>query len=449
MIYDVAIIGGGPVGLAAVNVLAPTGQKIIMFEKSRLGGTCLNEGCMPTKALLHSANVLSTVQTAPQFGVEVNQVQAQYQQIAARKSQLIAMLQQGTSQKIDQSGITLISAEAQLAGEDSEGVIQLTANGETYKAKKVIIGAGSENFVPPIPGLDSTTYMSSREVLELEEAPKSLTVIGGGVLGMEFASLFATLGVPVDLIEMSAEILPNMDRELAGMVRSYYEGKGIKFHLGAKAQKAEEKTIWVSKEGKEYAVTNDAILLAVGRKPATEKLNLKSLNIKTERGAIVVNESMQTSHPHVYASGDSIGGSMLAHTALQEGAVAAMSILGHKHQVNYQAIPSVVYTNPELAGVGYSEEALVKENIPFHTVKAPLAASGRFFLDNTMDTPNLFKAFVHKETQEVLGVHILGNPSSELIAIAGIAIQKKMTVNELKSMVFPHPTVSAIFGHAF
>lgn len=449
MIYDVAIIGGGPVGLAAVNVLAPTGQKIIMFEKNKLGGTCLNEGCMPTKSLLHSANTFSTVQTASQYGVEISQFKANYQHMATRKNKLIAMLQEGTSQKINQSGITLISSEATLSGENNDGSINILANKEVFKAKKVIIGTGSDNFVPPIPGLETTSYMSSREILQLTDTPKSLTVIGGGVLGVEFASLFATLGVQVDLIEMNSEILPNMDKELAGMVRSYYENKGIKFHLGAKASKAENKTIWVQKNEKEYAITNEAILLAVGRKPSIDSLNLESLNIKTERGAILVNKQMQTSHPNVYASGDSIGGSMLAHTALQEGAVAAMSILGQNHQVNYQAIPNVVYTNPELASVGYNEENLVKENIPFYTVKAPLAASGRFLLDNTMDTPNLFKALIHKETQKVLGVHILGNPASEIIAIAGIAIQKDMTVNELKSMVFPHPTVSAIFGHAF
>lgn len=181
MIYDVAIIGGGPVGLAAVNVLAPTGQKIIMFEKNKLGGTCLNEGCMPTKSLLHSANTFSSVQTASQYGVEISQFKANYQLMATRKNKLIAMLQEGTSQKINQSGITLISSEATLSGENNDSSINILANKEVFKAKKVIIGTGSENFVPPIPGLETTSYMSSKEVLQLTDTPKSLTVIGGGV----------------------------------------------------------------------------------------------------------------------------------------------------------------------------------------------------------------------------------------------------------------------------
>ena len=449
MVFDVAIIGGGPVGLAAIQTLAPSGMKVVLFEKNKVGGTCLNEGCMPTKSLLHSANVFSTTQTANQFGVHVEQASYNYQEVVTRKDQLIDALFKGTTQKVEMSGVTFVQAEAQLNGESSEGLIQILANNNTYQARKVIIGSGSVNLVPPIPGLKESSFISSREALQLTEVPKTLTVIGGGVLGMEFASLFSTFGSKVDLIEMSDEILPTFDPELAGELRKYYESRGIVFHIGAKAEKISNKTITVSKNGETYELTNDLILLAVGRKPAIETLGLESLNVKTKKGAIEVNEQMQTSHPNIYACGDSIGGSMLAHTGLQEGAIAAMGILGMDAKVNYKAIPSAVYTNPELASVGYQECELQEEGIPYEVVKAPMAVSGRFVLDNTKDTPGLFKAFIHKESQEILGIHLLGNPASELIAIGGMAIAQKMTVDQLRSNVFPHPTVSAIFSHAF
>ena len=449
MIFDVAIIGGGPVGLAAIQTLAPAGLNVVLFEKNKVGGTCLNEGCMPTKSLLHSANVFSNTQTANQFGVHVDQASFNYKEVAGRKDQLIAALFQGTTQKVEMSGVTYIQGEARIEGEDAKGNLLVAANGKTYLAKKLIIGAGSENFVPPIPGLQESSFISSREALQLTEVPKSLTVIGGGVLGMEFASLFATFGAKVDLVEMSDEILPTFDPELAGELRHYYASRGITFHIGTKAEKLAGKTLTVSKEGKIETITNDTILLAVGRKPATESLGLDQLAIQMNRSAIVVDQHMQTSHPQVYACGDSIGGSMLAHTGLQEGAVAAMSILGMPAKIDYKTIPAAVYTSPELASVGYQEKELLAEHIPYEVVKAPMAVSGRFVLDNTQDTPGLFKAFVHKETKEILGIHILGNPASELIAIGGMAIAQKMTVDQLRSNVFPHPTASAIFSHAF
>ncbi|MGL5261003.1 MAG: dihydrolipoyl dehydrogenase [Bacteroides sp.] len=449
MIFDVAIIGGGPVGLAAIQTLAPSGMKIVVFEKNKVGGTCLNEGCMPTKSLLHSASVFANTQTAKEFGVHAEQATFNYKEVVARKDQMIAALLNGSEQKVKMSGVTLVQAEATLDGESKDGLIQIQANNERYQAKKLIIGSGSENFVPPIPGLKEAEYISSREALQLQEVPKTLTVIGGGVLGMEFASLFSTFGAKVDLIEMSEEILPSFDPELAAELRKYYATRGITFHTGAKAEKVDGKTITVSKAGKTYTLTNELILLAVGRKPATESLGLESLGIKMDRSAIVVNEQMRSSHPNVYACGDSIGGSMLAHTGLQEGAVAAMSILGMPAKLNYKTIPAAVYTSPELASVGYQEKELIAEHIPYEVVKAPMAASGRFILDNTLDTPGIFKALIHKESKVILGIHILGNPASELIAIGGMAIAQNMTVDQLRSNVFPHPTASAIFSHAF
>ena len=448
MIYDVAIIGGGPVGLSAVGNLAPEGKSIVMFEKNRTGGVCLNEGCMPTKALLHSANVLDTVQNANKFGIHIEgKVNFNYKEVAQRKNQLIEALYAGSSKNMKTAGIELINEKAHLYGENSDGTVQIKAGDKIYTAKNVILASGSENFVPPIPGLDETAYISSREALQLEEAPKSLTVIGGGVLGVEFGTLFAKFGTKVDLIEMADEILPSMDKEFAGMLREYYAKQGINFHLQARAKSVKDGVVTIEKEGKEINIDNEQILLAVGRRPSINKLNLASLGIKSVNGAIVVDNRMKTSHPNVYAAGDLIGGSMLAHTGLHEGTVAAQAILGNLHKLNYNAIPGVIYTNPELAAVGATEEKLKADGIEYDKIVAPLAMSGRYVLDNDFETPGMLKVLVDKK-RHILGVHILGNPASELIAIGAIAIAKDMTADELKSIVFPHPTVSGIFSSA-
>ncbi len=446
MIYDVAIIGGGPVGIAAIRGLTPQGKSLVVFEKSKLGGVCLNEGCMPTKALLHSANVYDTVKTANKVGVKTSgDLTFNYAEISQRKSQIIQALGMGLSQGLGASGATIINEFAHIDGENADGTIRIKAGDKVYNAKDVIIGAGSTSAIPPIKGIESAEYITSREILDLTEAPKSLTVIGGGVLGLEFASLFATLGTKVDLVEMATEILPTMDREFAGMIRQQYEQKGITFHLAAKAEKIDGKTITISKDGKEEVLANDLLLLAVGRKPATDKLNLESLNIKMNRAAIAVNEQMQTSHPHVYACGDAIGGSMLAHTAMHEARVAASTILGMEDSLNYNSIPAVVYTNPEIASVGATEEQLKAQNIAYKVTKAPFAQAGRYILDNDFETPGFIKVLVSAENEAILGIHMIGNPSSEIISIGAMAIAEGYTLAKMQKFVFPHPTVVAIF----
>lgn len=446
MIYDVAIIGGGPVGIAAIRNLAPRGKSIVVFEGNKLGGVCLNEGCMPTKALLHSANVFETVNGANTVGVKVAQPAGfSYETISQRKSQIVQALNMGVTQNLGATGANIVYEYAQIDGENADGTIRIKAGNEVYNAKDVVIGAGSESIVPPIPGLTDKNYMTSRELLDLTEAPKSLTVIGGGVLGLEFASLFATLGSKVDLVEMASEILPTMDQEFASILRQVYENKGITFHLNTKAEKIEGNTLTISKAGKQSTISNEKLLLAVGRKPSTDRLNLGALDIKMDRAAIVVNDKMQTSHPHVYACGDSIGGSMLAHTAMHESRVATNTILGIEDNLNYNSIPAVVYTNPEIAMVGATEEVLKAKNIKYRVSKAPLAQAGRYILDNSFETPGFVKVLISEEDQKILGIHILGNPSSEIIAVGTIAIAEGYTLAKMQQFVFPHPTVVAIF----
>lgn len=446
MIYDVAIIGGGPVGIAAIRTLAPKGKSIILFEGNKLGGTCLNEGCMPTKALLHSAHVFEALNEANKAGVEIGgAAKANYNIINQRKNQIIQALGMGATQGLEASGANIVYEMAQIDGENEDGTIRIKAGNQFYNAKDVILGAGSTSAIPPIKGIETAEYITSREILELTEAPKSLTVIGGGVLGLEFASLFAILGTKVDLVEMSPEILPTMDAEYAAIVRQQYEGKGIRFHLGAKAEQVNGKEIIISKNGVQTTLSNELLLMAVGRKPATDKLNLSSLNIETNRNAIVVDAQMKTSHPHVYACGDVIGGSMLAHTAMHEARVAAHTIMGISDSINYDSIPAVVYTNPEIASVGATEATLKNKGIAYNISNAAFAQAGRYVLENDFQTPGAVKVLTDKESGKIVGIHLIGNPASELIAIGTMAVAEGYTIAKMQQFVFPHPTVAAVF----
>ena len=311
-------------------------------------------------------------------------------------------------------------------------------------------------FVPAIPGIDKVSYWTHRDALDNKELPASLAIIGGGVIGMEFASFFNSLGVQVTVVEMLDEILGGgMDRELAGMLRAEYAKRGIKFMLSAKVVSVMPDTaeasslIQVNYETADGpgSVVAERLLMSVGRRPVMKGFGLENLGLeRTERGNVFVNGQMQTSVPGVYACGDLTGYSLLAHTAVREAEVAIHSIIGKKDTMSYRAIPGVVYTNPEIAGVGQTEESLLAKGIPFHVIKLPMAYSGRFVTENE-GVNGMCKVFIG-EDKTILGAHILGNPASEIITLAGMAVEMKLTVAEWKKIVFPHPTVAEIFREA-
>jgi dihydrolipoamide dehydrogenase len=296
--------------------------------------------------------------------------------------------------------------------------------------------------LPPIPGLSEIDFLTSREALNLKETPQSLLIIGGGVIGIEFASFYNTLGTKVIIVEMLDEILGGMDKELSGMLRNEYAKKGIEFHLNTKVISVNGNTITIEKDGEKIALQAEKVLVSTGRRPITQGFGLENLHLEMFRSGIKVNEYMQTSIPNIYACGDVTGFSLLAHTAVREAEIAIERILGKSEKMDYKAIPGVVYTNPEIAGVGATEESLQAQNIPYTKKMLPLSYSGRFVAENEMGT-GVCKILT-AEDNTILGVHILGNPASEIIVIAGIAIAKGMKAKELQSMVFPHPTVGEI-----
>ena len=446
MKYDVAIIGGGPAGYTAAERAAAGGLSTLLFEKNALGGVCLNEGCVPTKTLLYSAKTYDNIKHAAKYAVKAENPSFDLGKIIARKNKVVKKLTAGIRMKMTEQGVNLIAGAAEIKGRAEDGTITIACGEETYEASNLLICTGSETVIPPIPGLAETDYWTSREALLSKELPASLVIIGGGVIGMEFASFFNSLGTEVHVVEMLDKILGPMDRELSAQLQAEYAKRGVKFYLGHKVTGVHGTEVSVEKEGESFTLHGDKVLLSVGRRPVTKGFGLETLGLEPFRNGIWVNDRMQTSVPNVYACGDITAFSLLAHTAVSEAEVAVSNLLGHEAHMSYKAIPGVVYTNPEIAGVGKTEEELQAAGIAYQVKKIPMAFSGRFVAENEMG--NGVCKLILSEDGTLLGAHLLGNPASELIVIAGIAIEKGMKAEELRSFVFPHPTVGEIIKEA-
>ena len=446
MKYDVAIIGGGPAGYTAAERAAAGGLSTLLFEKNALGGVCLNEGCVPTKTLLYSAKTYDNIKHAAKYAVKAENPSFDLGKIIARKNKVVKKLTAGIRMKMTEQGVNLIAGAAEIKGRAADGTITIACGEETYEAVNLLICTGSETVIPPIPGLAETDYWTSREALLSKELPASLVIIGGGVIGMEFASFFNSLGTEVHVVEMLDKILGPMDRELSAQLQAEYAKRGVKFYLGHKVTGVHGTEVSVEKEGESFTLHGDKVLLSVGRRPVTKGFGLETLGLEPFRNGIWVNDRMQTSVPNVYACGDITAFSLLAHTAVSEAEVAVSNLLGHEAHMSYKAIPGVVYTNPEIAGVGKTEEELQAAGIAYQVKKIPMAFSGRFVAENEMG--NGVCKLILSEDGTLLGAHLLGNPASELIVIAGIAIEKGMKAEELRSFVFPHPTVGEIIKEA-
>lgn len=446
MKYDVAIIGGGPAGYTAAEKAAKGGLSTVLFEKNALGGVCLNEGCVPTKTLLYSAKTYDQIKHASKYAVSAENPSFDYPKIIARKNKVVKKLTAGIRMKMKESGVEVITGEAMIQGKTDEGNILIQYAEQVFEAKNLLVCTGSESVIPPIPGVNETEYWTSREALQSKELPASLVIIGGGVIGMEFASFFNSMGTEVQVVEMLDKILGPMDKELSDMLQAEYAKRGVKFYLGHKVTGIHGQEVTVEKDGESFTLHGEKVLLSVGRRPVTKGFGLETLALEPYRNGIKVNEYMQTSLPNVYACGDITAFSLLAHTAVSEAEVAIDHILGKARAMSYKAIPGVVYTNPEIAGVGKTEEELQASGTPYQVKKIPMAFSGRFVAENEMG--NGVCKLILAEDGTLIGAHLLGNPASELIVIAGIAIEKGMKAEELTSFVFPHPTVGEILKEA-
>ncbi len=451
MRYDIIVIGGGPAGYLASERASKENKSVLCIEKDNVGGVCLNEGCIPTKTLLYSAKLYDGAKNGKKYGVTTEDIAFDHAAVVARKNKVIKLLTGGIKSTLKANGATLINGTAMITGRTDDGYFTVSVGEETYEGEKLLIATGSQPAVPPIPGLreglDSGFVLTNKEVLSLAAVPESLVVVGGGVIGLEMASYFNSIGASVSIIEMLDHIAGENDAELTAILRKNYEKKGMKFILGAKVTSVGADCVNYELNGEGCTIPCSKVLLSIGRRASTSELGLETIGVETNRGAIVTDAKMRTNVENVYAAGDVNGKSMLAHTAYREAEVAVNNILGIDDAVNYAAIPSVIYTNPELGAVGLTEATAAAKGIEVSVVKLPMRFSGRYLAENE-GGDGIFKLIVEKNTRKIVGAHALCNYASEFIMIAALMVELGITVEQAKRFVFPHPTVGEIIREA-
>jgi len=439
--YDIIIIGAGPGGYIAAERAGSKNRSVLLIEKSHLGGVCLNEGCIPTKTLLNSAKIYSQAKKSGDFGVEVSGLEFDLTKAMSWKEKVIETLRNGVAYQMKRYNVEVINGTAQFV--DSKTI---KVNDKTFTGKNIIIATGSSSIVPPIHGVESDNILTSREILNINKLPKSLSIIGGGVIGMEFASLFSNLGTEVHIIEMLDEIIPIMDKELSKAMRKSM--KSIAFNLSAKvlgfeSNKKNIKVKYLKNTKTEYLET-EYVLLSVGRRPNVENIGLEKIGLDFDNKGINVDKYMQTNLPDVYAIGDVTGKSLLAHSASRMAEIAVDNICDKQTGMRYNAIPWAVYTIPEAAGCGITEEEAKEKDIKIKTKTLPLRINGRFLAEHGVRAPGICKIIVEADTGLLLGVHLFGAKCSEIIFGAATMIGAELRVKDIKEIIFPHPSVSEI-----
>ena len=447
---DVVVIGAGTGGYVAAIRAAQLGAMVTLVEKDKLGGTCLNWGCIPTKALLRGIELMELARKGKSYGVNVGTVTIDFTQMMARKRQVVQTLVNGLQSLIKGNGIEVIKGVAKVVSPQQVEVKLDTGETQTVAAKKIILAPGSLVATLPIPGADGPGVITSNEALQLTEIPKSMVVIGGGAIGVEFSTIFAGLGTTITILEMMPEIIPTEDQGLARFLKGSLQKKGMEVLTGAEVSGIEDapggKLVKVSTEAGEKQIKAQLVLMAIGRKPNTEGLGLEELGIKTERGRIVVNEKMETNVPNIYAIGDAIGGILLAHVASAEGEVAAENALGKSVVMDYRVVPRCVYTMPEIAAVGITEKEAREAGINVTIGQFPFAANGKAMI--LEETEGFVKVVTDSGSGEVLGVHIVGPHATDLIAEAALCMKMEGTFEEIISTIHAHPTIAEAIREA-
>lgn len=446
MTHDVIVIGGGPAGYRAAENAAKAGMKTLCIEREAIGGVCLNEGCIPTKTLLYSAKLLDGAAHGEKYGVTAQGLSLDHRKVVARKNKIVKLLTGGVRAALKAAGAEVLAAQAHIVGREGSGFV-IGAGEETYTCQHLVLATGSSAAVPPIPGvregLTSGAVVTNREILSLNEVPERLVVIGGGVIGLEISSYFNSIGCEVTVIEMLDHIAGETDGELSSLLQKTYERRGVRFVLSARVTGLENNVALCERDGEVMEIPFDRALLSVGRRANTEGLGLENIGVELVRGAIATDDHMRTNVENVYAAGDVNGKLMLAHTAYREADVAINNILGMDDAIDYDRVPSVIYTNPELSGVGLTEMAAKARGIDFKLVKLPMRFSGRYLAENE-GGDGVFKLLVDTKTHRVLGAWALCNYSSEFIASVCAMMEANMTVEQMRKVIFPHPTVCEI-----
>ena len=448
--FDLIVIGGGPGGYLCAERAAQGGLKVAVIEGRHMGGTCLNEGCIPTKTLLNSAKLYRHATESAAYGVTCDNPRFDHATVIARKGKVVKTLVSGVEGAMKANKITVVRATAQIEGR-VDGLFQVSADGKTYAAKRLVIATGSEAVIPPIPGtkegMESGFVVTNREMLNQTTLPKELAVIGGGVIGLEMACYFASVGVHVTVIEMLPKIAGPIDNEICNLLMEEYGQRGMDFKLSCKVLRITADSVVYEENGQEKEVKCDSVLMSAGRRPVITGVGLEKLGIETDKGAIVTDRHLCTNVAGVYAVGDCNGKMMLAHTAYREAEVAANHMLGIADEMRYNAITSVLYTDPEVATIGETKESAQALGMKVKEVKLPLIYSGRYVAENE-GGKGFVKLVVDLDKKRLVGCHMVGSYASEIMMTVAMMIDTELPPERLKKLVFPHPSVSEAIREA-
>ncbi|NEZ84175.1 dihydrolipoyl dehydrogenase [Clostridium botulinum] len=445
------VIGGGPGGYVAAIRGAQLGAEVTLIEKEKLGGTCLNIGCIPTKVLLHSSELLNEIKEARTLGIEVNnEVKINWTQLQNRKNTVVNTLVSGVSSLLEHNKVKVINGTAAFEGKSSIKVRKDQGESGNIQFDNVIISSGSVPFIPPIEGRELEGVIDSTGALSLDSIPKSMVIIGGGVIGIEFANIFNSLGCKVTVIEMLPYILPPVDREISEILKEKLKKDGIDIYNNCKVIKIENNNenlnVSFEEDNDKLNIEAQKVLIAVGRRANIGNLNLESTGVSTEKGCILVNDNMETNIKGIYAIGDCTGKNMLAHVASDQGIIAVENIMGKNKKMDYKTVPACVYTKPELASVGLTEEQAKQKGVDYKVGKFPLIYNGKSLIMN--DTEGFIKIIADKKYEEILGVHILGPRATDLITEAALALRLEATLEEIITTVHAHPTIGEAMKEA-
>ena len=464
--YDVIIIGAGPGGYLAAERLGHAKKKVLLVEAQYLGGTCLNMGCIPAKTLLNSAKQYIHALEAEKFGLTVKEVSFNWGDIQRWKNEVIEKLRSGVAAQMKRFAVDVAAGKGEILSPPRGGVpgkvrVTLNAGGtEEHEGRTILVSTGSVPVLPPIPGAgDNPTVVDSTGLLSAEKAPQRLAVIGGGVIGVEFASLFSALGSEVKVIEMMDEIIPFMDREQASLLRRAMrpgQKPGVEFNLGCKVERIEgDCVVFTPKTGVVEKVEADLILMAVGRRPVLTGWGAEAAGLDLGPKGVVVDDRMRTNVPGVWAAGDVTGRSLLAHSAYRMAEVAVADILAHlddkpaaANRMRYNAVPWAVYGIPEAAGVGITGQEAEAGGIAVRTASVPMRVSGRFVAENTFAGQGSVKVIADALSGRILGIHAVGPYSPEFIWGGAALIEQELRIEDVKQLIFPHPTVSELIRDA-
>lgn len=443
--YDIAIVGAGPGGYVAALRAAQLGMRVALVEPVRVGGTCLNVGCVPTKALVTATDLLVRARRAAEYGVRIPEAVPDLEAIMAYQRATVERLVGGVEQLLKEQKVTVIRGRGRIARPDTLTVTDGTGAVTEVSARHVILAPGSVTARPPIPGLDLPGVITSTEALDVSTVPAHLVVIGGGVIGLEFACIYEALGSRVTVLEMMPDLLPGAaDEAIARRLAVILRRRGMDVRTGATVQAVEPgeaglRVRFTTPQGEE-TVEGDRVLLATGRWPNTTDLGLEEVGVRMDRRTIAVDEHLQTSLPNVWAIGDAVGGPMLAHKAMVDGRVAAENIAGRKRAVDYRAVPSAIFTSPEVAGVGLTEAQARQQGADVRVLQFPFSANPRAQILG--ETEGWVRLICEAGSGRVLGVHMMGPHVTELIAEGALAVQTGATADDLAWTIHAHPTLT-------